>query len=91
MSISLLLPLTIYTFGTRNKFKTPHLCFLFFIVVVVVSKASLIPNRQVACHCVLSVVQEGQRDEAVLYCFLFGKYLFFQIDDSFHWNNSVVW
>ena len=40
------------------------------------SKASLIPNRQWTCHCVLSVVQEGQRDEAVLYCFLFGKYLF---------------
>ena len=71
MSISLLLQLTIYTFGTRNKFKTPHLCFLFFIVVVVVvvSKALLIPNRQLACHCVLSVVQAGQRDEAVLFPF----------------------
>jgi len=81
MSISLLLQLTIYTFGTRNKFKTPHLCFLFFIVVVVVvvvSKALLIPNRQLACHCVSSVGQEGQRDEAVMYCFLFGKYLFFR-------------
>jgi len=41
MGISLLLPLTIYTFGTRNKFKNPHLCFLFFIVVVVVAKPHL--------------------------------------------------
>jgi hypothetical protein len=48
------------------------LCFLFFIVVVVVvvvSKALLIPNRQLACHCVLSVVKAGQRDEAVLFPF----------------------
>jgi len=41
MGISLLLPLTIYAFGTRNKFKNPHLCFLFFIVVVVVAKPHL--------------------------------------------------
>jgi len=75
MSISLLLQLTIYTFGTRNKFKTPHLCFLFFIVVVVVvSKALLIPNRQLACHCVLSVVQVGQRDEHTSHSQMLGKF-----------------